>query len=199
MELDDFKQDWKKSGEQLQTPQYNLNDLLVSHSSGPLNALKKKYKTQVILLPLAAGLLGFVMAQKPILQQSAFIWFIIPVLLLLALMYYRDYRLIVNMEQTTTDSIKNSLEVNVALLNQNAKQQLHFTRVILVIFILILEATMYYQHPADFNFWQGVLLPIRLAFYALMLFIQPYITKYFFNLSFGQYIKHLENLLDQAA
>ena len=199
MELDDFKQDWKKSGEQLQTPQYNINDLLVSQSSGPLSALKKKYRNQVILLPLAAGLLGFVMAQKPILQLSAFIWFIIPVLLLLAFMYYRDYRLIVNMEQTTIDSIKNSLEVNVTLLNRNAKQQMLFTRVILVIFILILEATMYYQHTVDFNFWQAIILPIRIAVYALMLFVQPYITKYFFNLSFGQYIKHLENLLDQAA
>lgn len=199
MELDDFKQDWKKSGEQLQTPDYNLNDLLVSRSSGPLSALKKKYKNQVILLPLAAGLLGFVMAQKPILQQSAFIWFIIPVLLLLALMYYRDYRLIVNMEQTTTDSIKNSLQVNVNLLNRNAEQQLHFTRIILVGFVLILEATMYYQHTADFNFWREVLLPIRLALYALILFVQPYITKYFFKLSFGNYINRLQELFDQAA
>jgi ABC-type multidrug transport system fused ATPase/permease subunit len=199
MELDDFKQDWKKSGEQFQTPHYNLNDLLVSQSSGPLSALKKKYKNQMILLPLAAGLLGFVVAQKPILQQSAFIWFIIPVLLLLALMYYRDYRLVVNMEQTTTESLKNSLRVNITLLNRNAKQQLHFTRIILVVFILILEATMYYQHTVDFNFWQEVLLPIRLVLYLLMLFIQPYVTTYFFNLSFGNYITRLQQLLDQSA
>jgi ABC-type multidrug transport system fused ATPase/permease subunit len=199
MELDDFKQDWKKSGEQFQTPEYNLNDLLISQSSGPLSALKKKYKNQVILLPLAAGLLGFIVAQKPILQQSAFIWFIIPVLLLLALMYYRDYRLVVNMEQTTTKSLKSSLQVNITLLNRNAKQQLHFTRIILVVFILILEATMYYQHTADFNFWQEVLLPIRLVFYSLMLFIQPYVTTYFFNLSFGNYITRLQQLLDQSA
>lgn len=199
MELDDFKQDWKKSGEQYQTPHYNLNDLLVSQSSGPLSALKKKYKKQVILLPIAAGLLGLVMAQKPILQQSAFIWFIIPVLLLLAAMYYRDYRLILNMEQTNTNALRNSIQENVTLLKGNAKQQLLFTRILLVAFILILEATMYYQHTVDFNFWQAITLPIRLAIYALILLIQPYITKYFFNLSFGQYIKHLEKLLDQAA
>lgn len=199
MELDDFKQDWRKSAEQIQTPNYNLNNLLASQSGGPLSALKKKYKNQVILLPIAAAFLGVVMVQKPILQQSAFIWFIIPVMLLLALMYYRDYRLILDIEQTNVNSLKSSLQENITLLNRNAKQQLHFTRIILVVFIIILEATMYYQHTADFSFWQGTLLPIRIAFYALMLFIQPYITKYFFNLSFGRYIKHLQELLDQAA
>jgi hypothetical protein len=199
MELDDFKQDWKHSGEQLITPSYSLNDLLTKKSGNPLLALKARYKTQAILLPLTSAFLTFAMTQKLILQQSAFIWFIIPVLLLLALMYFRDYRLILNMEQTTDQSLKISIEENVRLLNQNAKQQLNFTRIILVFFVLILEATMYAQHPIDFKFWQDIVLPVRLALYAIIFFVQPYITRYFFNLSFGKYIKHLQELLSQTA
>jgi hypothetical protein len=198
MELDDFKQDWKHSGEQLITPSYSLNDLLTKKSGNPLLALKARYKTQAILLPLTAAFLTFAMTQKPILQQSAFIWFIIPVLLLLALIYFRDYRLILNMERTTAQSLKVSIEENVRLLNRNAKQQLYFTRMILVFFIVILESTMYAQHPIDFKFWQETVLPVRLALYALIFFIQPYITRYFFNLSFGKYIIHLQDLLIQT-
>lgn len=199
MELDDFKEEWKKSGEQLQTPEYKLDNLLVSRSGSTLTTLKKKYKKQVFVLPLSAGFLAFVMAREPVLQESAFIWFIIPVLLFLAAMYYRDYRLILNMEQTNTDALKNSIQENVTLLNRNAKQQFLFIRMLLIALIIILEATMYYERTVDFNFWSAMNLPVRLAAYALMLFIQPYITKYFFNLSFGQYIKHLKKLLDQAA
>jgi hypothetical protein len=199
MELDDLKQDWNKSTYQHKAPAYNLDKLTNTKSAGSLNTLKNKYKKQVILLPLSATFLGFVMVQKPILQQNAFIWFIIPIMFLLALMYYRDYRLVLEMEQSNTESIKNSIQKNIDLLNRNSKQQLNFTRIILLLLILILEATMYYQHPAAFDFWHTVALPIRLAFYGLIGFLQPFITKYFFNLNFGRYIQDLQTLLSQAA
>ena len=199
MELDDLKQDWKNAGEKLQTPTYNFNELLITRSSGPLNDLKAKYKKQMILLPLAAAVLGFAMTQKSVLQHNAFIWLIIPVLLLLALMYYRSYRLVIKMEKTTAETLKGSMQENVVLLNRNAKQHLYFTRVLLFVFIVLLEVTMYYQISTTFNFWLERLWFIRLAVYALFIFIQPHVTRFFFKKNFGQYINRLQQLLEQAA
>jgi hypothetical protein len=199
MELDDFKQDWRKADEQSHAPNYNINKLLTAQSNSALNSLKAKYRKQIILLPLAAATLGFAMTQKPILQNNAFIWLIMPLMLLLALMYYRDYRLVINMEQTTSERVKDSIQQNVVLLNRNAKQHLYFTRVLLLVFILILEVTIYYQVTTAFNFWVGTVWPIRLTIYALAVFIQPYITRFFFNKNFGQHINRLQQLLEQSA
>lgn len=89
MELDDLKQNCNKSSEQYKPPVIDLDELLAKQSAGPLSTLKAKYKLQAILLPVAAGVLGFSMLQYAVLRQNAFIWFIVPVMLLLALMYYR--------------------------------------------------------------------------------------------------------------
>ncbi|MCX2430897.1 hypothetical protein [Pedobacter sp. GR22-10] len=198
MELDDLKQDWNKSTPAHKTPLYNLDELTVTKSTGAIETLKRKYKKQMILLPLAATFLGSFAVQNPVLQRNAFIWFIIPLMLLLALIYYRSYMLVAKMEQTSMESIKKSIQENIELLDRNAKQQLYFTRFILIMLILILEATMYYQHPAAFVAWSSLGLPIRLAAYTLALFLQPFITKYFFELNFGRYIQNLKSLLNQA-
>lgn len=198
MELDDLKQDWNKSGEQYKAPAIDLNILLAKQTAGPLATLKAKYRLQAILLPLAAGVLGFSMMQHAILRQNAFIWFIVPVMLMLALMYYRDYSVIVKIEETNAESLKSSMQERIALLQRNGKQQLYLTRVILLVLISILEATMYLQEVPDFLTWQSIALPLRLTVYVLVIFIQPYISKYFFNLSFGQYINRLQGLLNQT-
>lgn len=198
MELDDLKQNWNKSSEQYRTPVVDLDELLARQSAGPLATLKAKYKLQAILLPVAAGVLGVSMLQHAVLRQNAFIWFIVPVLLLLALLYYRDYNLIVKIEQTNAVALKTSLQERVALLQRSGKQQLYFTRIILFALICILEAAMYFQETPDFQLWRNIAFPLRLVIYALVVFVQPYLTKYFFNLHFGQYIKRLQELLDQA-
>lgn len=198
MELDDLKQNWNKSSEQYKTPAFDLAHLLAKQTAGPLATLKAKYRLQAILLPLAAGVLGFSMMQHAILRQNAFIWFIVPVMLMLALMYYRDYSVIVKIEETNAESLKSSMQERIALLQRNGKQQLYLTRVILLVLISILEATMYLQEVPDFLTWQSIALPLRLTVYVLVIFIQPYVSKYFFNLSFGQYINRLQELLNQT-
>jgi hypothetical protein len=198
MELDDLKQDWNKPSEHYKAPAFDLNDLLAKQTAGPLATLKAKYRLQAILLPLAAGVLGFSMMQHAILRQNALIWFIVPVLLLLALMYYRDYSVIVKIEETNAEALKISMQERIALLQRNGKQQLYLTRVILLVLIGILEATMYLQEVPDFLVWQGIALPLRLTAYIMVVFVQPYISTYFFNLSFGQYLNRLQELLNQT-
>ncbi|WP_316800188.1 hypothetical protein [Pedobacter frigidisoli] len=198
MELDDLKQDWTFSSQKYKAPTYKLGELISQKGNGSLGKLKAKYKKQMILLPLVAAFLTVAMIVKPVLQQSAFIWFIIPVALTLALMYYRDYKLIEKMEDANTESVKSSIQKNMHLLRQNARHHLIFARIFLAAFIIILEATMYFQPGNDFAFWQTIALPLRLIIYGVAGFLQPYITKYFFDYHFGKYIKDLQALSEQT-
>jgi len=102
------------------------------------------------------------------------------------------------MEDTTAAALKTSMEQNIKLLNRNFSQQLLFTRAILLGLILLLEAAIYLEHPAALSFWEEIALPLRLGAYMVFIVVQPYITKFFFNRIFGEYIKRLEEVLEQA-
>jgi len=197
MELDELKQNWNQSNDKF-IPPYQLDKVIASKSSGILSQLKAKYKTQAMLLPLAAAFLSLAMIYKPILQQNAFIWVIIPIMIFLAVMYYQGYRLISKMEHAYSESLKNAIQENLNLLNLNTKKQLIFIRIILVILILVLEITIYQQTTTAFNFWQDIALPVRIGVYTLLILVQPYFTRYIFELGFGRYIKNLQQLLDET-
>lgn len=197
MELDELKQNWNQSNNKF-IPPYQLDKVITSKSSSIVSKLKAKYKTQAILLPLAATFLSIAMIYKPVLQQNAFIWVIIPIMILLAVIYYRGFILVSKMEKAYSESLKNAIQENINLLNLNTKQQLIFIRVILLILILILELTIYQQATTAFNFWGNISSPVRIGLYILLILAQPYFTRYIFELNFGQYIKDLQRLSDQT-
>lgn len=199
MELDDFKQNWKNDAQQHQVPSYNIDELLIAKSNNPLTVLKEKYRLQVILLPLAATILTCANVFSPAMRNNAFVWLIIPILLILAFIYYRDYAVVSKMQQPAINSLKESMENNLAVLQKNGRQQLRLLGILLIAFIIALEITLYYRLEPAYRFWQNTPLSIRISVYALLLIIQPFISKYFFKLQFGQYITRLQELLRQAA
>lgn len=198
MDIDDLKQEWKNNNQQNKPAGYNLNELLMQKNDSPLIALQAKYKKQFVLLPAAAGILLLTNLSNPAMRENAIIWFTIPLLLLLTFIYYRNYVLVIKMQQSAESSVKQSMEHNLAMLKKNGNQQKLLLRIIMVLFIVIVETILYYNAAAEFHFWQMIGFPFRLAAYALMLTVQPYISAYFFKLNFGQHINRLQELLDQA-
>jgi len=72
-------------------------------------------------------------------------------------------------------------------------------KMFLCVFVIALEATMFYNLVPAYNGWHQLMLPVRVAVYALVFVAQPYITKYFFKKNYGQYINRLQELVDQAS
>lgn len=199
MELDDLKQGWKNEDQLYKRPAYDLNGILAKKADDPLNSLKMKYKKQLVVLPLVTGLLIVMGLIKPELQQSAFIWLAIVLLLLSIYNYYRNYKTVLLMQEPEDISIRERLETYLSMLQRSGTQQLQFLRLFLVLFIAALEWSLYYSLIPAYQEWQQVMIPVRITVYAVMLLIQPYLSKYFFNLNFGRYISRLQDLLDQAA
>lgn len=199
MELDDLKQSWKNENQQYQKSDYDLNDILAKKIDNPLNALRLKYKKQLILLPIAAVILIIMNFVEPALRYNAMIWIAIPLLLLQTFRYYLNYKTVLKMLQPDDSGVKQRLEENLKMLKEDSNRDLQFLRLILIVFIAATELTIYYDLLPAYQSIKTVGLPIRAGVYVLLFFVQPYISKYFFNLHFGQYINRLQELVDQAA
>lgn len=197
MELDDLKQNWKNSESQYQGIDYNVGTLLAGKLNSPLNTLKMKYIRQMIMLPATVVFLYFMGLKHPV-QDNIGLWVAAPVLLLLAFNYYRNYRVVVLIQQPSDMAVKQGLEKYLAVLQRNSTLHLQFLRLYLAILICSLEIAMYSHAVPAYHIWEVVPVPYRIAFYALLLVIQPSISKYYFRQHFGQYMDHLEELLAQA-
>lgn len=197
MELDDLKQNWKNSAAQYKSADYNLNTLLAGKINSPLNVLKMKYIRQMVLLPSTIAFLYF-MGIKHSVQENLGIWIAGPVLLLLTFNYYRNYRIVVRMQQPLDMAVKQGLEKYLDILVRNSKLHLRLLWIYLAVLICALEIAMYCHAVPAYDSWLLVPVLLRITFYTLLFVVQPYISKYYFKAHFGQYINHLKQLLDQA-
>lgn len=198
MELEDLKQNWKNSADQQVTPVYDLNTLLAKKADDPLSLLKMKYVKQLILLPAAAIVLLVSNLANPSMEQNPVIWIAIGLLLLLTVNYYYNYRVVVKMQHSAKESVKNSLETNLLTLRKNGKLHLQMTRLLLIVVIAALEIALYKHVLPVYQDWATVSVPLRITAYAVAAAIQTFLSKYFFKLHFGQYFNRLQELLDMT-
>lgn len=199
MELDDLKQSWKSSVQEYQPVDYNLDKILARKADDPLNILRRKYKRQVIALPLAILLLTGMYILMPEVRKNAMLLIGIPLLLVQTIRYYMNYKLILKMQEPGDSGVKQHLEKNLKGLQKNASQDLRLLRAVLLLYILAMEVTIHYQLVPAYQSWAEVPAAARAAVYLLLMLVQPYVSSYFFNFHFGRYISRLKELVDQAA
>ncbi len=198
MELDDMKQTWKNTDESFKPQAYQLTELLKSKMNTPLDNLKKKYRNQLILLPIAVVILLVTLILKPELHYNLLIWMGIFTLLLITFNEYRNYNIVSKMQEVN-GSLKQNLENYLKILEENSKAYLIAASVYLLFFIIVLEITMCYDQHQVYEGLHQINVGLRIVIYATAFILQPFISRYFFNIQYGQYIKHLRNLLDQTA
>ena len=198
MELNELKENWQNAGQELSNGDHDFHKILKSQLDTPLSILKTKYIRQLILIPLAILVLILANMLNFKLHNNGFIWLTIFILFLLCLDYYRNYSSIIRIQRPPIDSVRETLKKNLSFLERNARQQMFFMRLILLMFVAILEAVMYLGLAPDYQFWQSVLLPLRILFYITVVILQPYFSRYIYNLNFGRYIYRLKELLNQT-
>ena len=198
MELDDFKQTWNNSAAQSAAPAYDLNVLLAKKADDPLSLLKMKYRKQLILLPAAAAILLWTNLANPAMEQHAISWIAIVLLLLLTVNYYYNYSVVVKMQHSAAESVKQCLETNLLTLQRNGKLHLQLTSIFLIVAIAALEIALYKNLLPVYQDWAAISIPLRVAAYAGIVVAQVYISKYYFKLHFGQYFSRLQDLLNMA-
>ncbi len=196
MELDDFKQAWKREDHKpTQTP--DVMEMIHQRSKGPIASLQAAYRRQMravaafmsIVIVTQARNLGSVSA-------NLLFWTFIAFCLMMMGALYLNYRQTRRMESMDAP-VKNNLEQHITLLEQRMKWQFNAARITTLFFILLLEVIPLYQQVRMLSTWHALPGVVRFSTYAAYLLFQHYLSRAITQKKFGKHLDHLKNLLKE--
>jgi hypothetical protein len=196
MELDDLKQTWKKKTNQ---KPYNKSIMeMIQHKSyGPIAALKRSYRKQILLMLLMPFFLLAMSGDdmtKPL--SSVMYWTYVAFCIGLAAFYINNY-IIANRMQRMDGILKENLEQQITLLETTMKWKIIGLRVVLLFFIVLVEVLPYFQHFRMLNKWHSLPVYARYGFYAALLIAQYFLNPMFLRYKFGRHLEELKGMVKE--
>jgi hypothetical protein len=195
MELDDLKHHWKSADNIQQYKNQNIMEMIQHQSNGPVAALKRSYKRQMIamtLVPLAIVSTNLQHIDKTL--TSALFWFYILFCIAVIAFAKLNYNTVKKLEGMDI-VVKSNLEAQILILEKRLRQNLIGIRIALIFFIVLTEILPYLQNFDTLNFWHSLSPFIRFGAYALLLLFQYIVSRQFSHEKFGKHIEHLKELV----
>jgi hypothetical protein len=195
MELDDLKESWKQTNENIKPINKNIMETIQNKNYGPLATLKKRFRKPMIFLPfiLAYGIFN---AQKLKAPLGNLMLCLLITLAITALAYFfYSYNIIKNLENVNTN-VKDNFERQLKKLEQSFKWRLTVVRSIFVVFIVALELQMAFSKNL-LTEWVTVSVGIRLLVYAAVLAFIYFLTQTILRRKYHKHITYLKQLVDQ--
>ena len=197
MELDELKYRWNQADKIQKPKNQNIMDLIQHKSHGPIAALKKSFKKQMIamtVVPLFILATNLQHIDKTL--TSALFWFYI-LFCIGVIVFARFNYALVNKMEGMDGVVKSNLEQQIFLLETRLKQNLIGIRVALVFFIILTEILPYFQNFKMLNTWHSLSPIFRFGCYAALLLFQYFVTRMVSRRKFGQHIAYLKELVKQ--
>lgn len=196
MELDDLKNTWQQL-----PPQKNINtdimEIIQQKSYGPLAALKKAFRKQIVLMFLLPFFLLFANAEN---MQGALtsilFWCYVAFCIYIIVSAYYNYSIVSKIENMDA-MVKPKLEQEIQLLEKRASWEVTSLRVILLVFIVLLEVVPYVQHYSMLDKWHSLPVGIRVVAYAVLLLLHFFFSKRIKQRKVGRHLDYLKELLKQ--
>jgi hypothetical protein len=196
MELDDLKKRWK----QIPVNKITNTDImeLIQHKSyGPVAALKKAYKKQIIVMLLLPFLLlatNLDDISKPL--TSVLFWAYVAFCLGVVIYASYNYRVVSKME-SMDGMVKENLEKQVTILETRLKNMFVGLRMVLLVLIILTEVMPYFQYYRMLDKWHSLHPLIRFGSYAVLVIYQYFVGKWMLQRKFGGHIAYLKNLVKE--
>jgi len=193
MELDDLKQAWnqKQSTKPLNT---DIMELIQHKSYGPLAALKKAFRKQIVLMAIIpAYFIIFNVDDVHALLNNVILWSYIAFCLGVIIFSYYNYR-IVNKMEGMDHMVKMNLEQQVDLLERRMKWKKTALIFALIFFILLIEIVPYFQHYRMLDKWHSLPVAIRYLAYAGLFVLQYFANTWVNERRYGRHLKYLKEL-----
>src|SRR6059058_2549527 len=196
MELDELKNTWQQM-----PPQKNINtdimEIIQHKSYGPLAALKKTFRKQMVLMFLIPFLLLLTNAQdiQGVLTSILF-WSYVAFCIYIIVFAYYNYRIVDKMENMGA-MVKTTLEQQIYLLEKRANWEITTLRVVLLFFIVLVEVVPYLQHYRMLDKWHSLPAAVRIGAYAFLLLLQYLLNKRLKQRKVGRHLDYLKELLKQ--
>jgi len=196
MELDDLKQTWKET-----TIKKNKNtdimDLMKQKSYGPIAALKREFRKQIMVMALFPLFLLFTTIDDiSQIYTNVLFWSYVALCLGMVVFASMNYRIVEKMG-TMDGMVKHNLEQQVDLLETRLKWKLIVLRIVLVFFVILVEVIPYFQHYRMLDKWHSLSPFIRYGFYALLFIIQYIFSPKVLNRKFGRHLTYLKELVKE--
>lgn len=196
MELDELKQSWKQSTENINLSNTNIMELIQNKSYGPIASLKRRFRKQLIILPVVVALLAIQLSRHHAIFSDILFWCYVVICLLICGYFYFSYRLVSNM-QCADCMVKANLEKQIHMLAKAYKWRLIVMRLLFIFFIVLLEVMLYFQQEPSLIKWYAQPLSVRLLCYAGLVVLFYVVSKLILNRKYGKHIRYLKELVQQ--
>lgn len=196
MELDELKQAWHKTESPIAENQ-NIMDIIQHKSEGPVAALKKAFKRQIILMAFIPVML-FVTNLDDIHSVLTSIIFISYVGFCIGVIVfsYLNYRIVSKMEGMD-GMVRSNLEQQINILETRLRMNITGLRIALLFFVILTEIVPYYQHYRILDLWHSYHIMIRYTMYALLFLAQYYFSRKVSQRKFGDHLAYLKELVNE--
>ncbi len=196
MELDDLKQRWQEKTNQKPTNK-SVMEMIQHKSYGPVAALKRSYRKQILVMLLMPFILLFTNLQditKPL--SSVMYWSYVVFCLGMIVMSVNNY-VIANRMQRMDGLLKENLEQQIALLQTRMKWTIIGLRLALLFFIALAEVIPYFQHFRMLEKWHSLPAYMRFGIYAALLIVQYFISPLVLQRKFGRHLSSLKEMANE--
>ena len=197
MELDQLKQQWQKASAQDTPPHRDVRHILRQAGKGPLASLKRNFRKQIILLVLVFFIIANQFRDRG-LFNNLFVQFYLVFCLSLCIFFYYNYRMVKRLEKTDHPLIDHLIN-QVTLLEKRMRWHRMFTRIAVIVLILLVEIIPLFHNDRMLQKWHAVAPLIRIAVYAGFILLHYYVGKKLAGRRYGQHLQRLKNLLTDAA
>ena len=197
MELDHLKNSWTNVSADLTRNEFDIIAATKKEMESPLANLKRVSKRQTVVLPVLFAFLMVMTTKVPEMKNQLLIWMALILLPLITIYYYFNIRLI-NKLENNEGTVKNDIQRKVKQLISNNKLYLNLTRAAILVLVVVTELLIQNDNMGlipGLEVIKSIVLPFRLLIYTGVVGIHYILTRYTFNLYFGQYLKRLKGLL----
>ncbi|MDQ1806162.1 hypothetical protein RAH57_19415 [Chryseobacterium sp. CKR4-1] len=197
MELDVLKNNWKTISVNVDQNEFDIISATRRGIASPLDALKKRTKKQLMILPALFVFLIIAGINANKTGNSFFIWVAAAILPVMIIYHFFNLKLINGLE-TFNGPVKKDIEIKIRKLIKSNGRYLIATRFLFLLLIISSEVLLRYNRV---DWIQGLDLlakidfPLRLCIYAAIFGFHYLISEYTFNKYFGQYLKKLKDVL----
>jgi len=196
MELDDLKPTWQKS-QPTTTSNTDIMQLIQHKTYGPVAALKKAFRKQIILMGIIPVYFILINTNDlPHVLNSVILWAYIAFCIGVIVFSYYNYRMVTKME-SMDNLVKANLEQQVSLLETRMKWKKTGLVIALAFFILLTEIVPYFQHYRMLDKWHALHPAIRFLIYAALFALQYFANTWVNERRYGRHLSYLKELANE--
>lgn len=196
MELDDLKNSWKQSTSNIKNSNTNIMELIQNKSYGPIASLKNRFRKQLVIIPIVLSILVINLSKHHNLFSDVLFWFYILFMMFVLFYFYFNYKMIRGM-QNMDHPVKANLEKQIHILETGIKWRLIITRIMLVVFLVLLEILLFFNQEPSLVKWYAQPLYLRLLCYSAAVLLFFLFTKVVFKYKYSRHISYLKELVQQ--